>query len=143
MEHEKKGRWSVQKKVDVVLRLLRGESLDAVSRESQVTVEALSSWREEFLVGGAAGLKGKTPDQVRIAALEKKVGQQAMELELHKKKRSSSAGEARIRERAAPGALERHRGTLPRAHGSCRGRALFGRMVHGAHGVRPPQSSRP
>lgn len=86
MEHEKKGRWSVQKKVDVVLRLLRGESLDAVSRELQVTVEALSNWRDEFLAGGAAGLKGKTPDQVRIAALEKKVGQQAMELELHKKK---------------------------------------------------------
>lgn len=86
MEHEKKGRWSVQKKVDVVLRLLRGESLDAVSRELQVTVEALSSWRDEFLAGGAAGLKGNTPDQVRIAALEKKVGQQAMELELHKKK---------------------------------------------------------
>jgi hypothetical protein len=29
-------RWSVQRKTELVLRLLRGEALDAVSRESQV-----------------------------------------------------------------------------------------------------------
>ena len=29
-------RWSVQRKSELVLRLLRGEALDAVSRESQV-----------------------------------------------------------------------------------------------------------
>ena len=29
-------RWSVQRKMELVLRLLRGEALDAVSRESQV-----------------------------------------------------------------------------------------------------------
>jgi hypothetical protein len=49
-------------------------------------VEALNRWREEFIAAGIAGLKGKTLDQVRIAALEKKIGQQAMELELHEKK---------------------------------------------------------
>jgi hypothetical protein len=31
-------------------------------------------------------MKGKTLEEVRIAALEKKIGQQAMELELHEKK---------------------------------------------------------
>jgi len=29
-------RWSVQRKTELVLRLLRGEALDAISRESQV-----------------------------------------------------------------------------------------------------------
>jgi hypothetical protein len=29
-------RWSVQRKTELVLRVLRGEALDAVSRESQV-----------------------------------------------------------------------------------------------------------
>jgi len=29
-------RWSIQRKTELVLRLLRGEALDAVSRESQV-----------------------------------------------------------------------------------------------------------
>ncbi|HWT77179.1 MAG TPA: helix-turn-helix domain-containing protein [Candidatus Methylomirabilis sp.] len=83
---EKQERWSSQKKADVVLRLLRGESMDTVSRECEVTVELLSRWREDFIAGGIAGLKGKTLAEVRIAALEKKIGQQAMELELHEKK---------------------------------------------------------
>src|SRR5712691_4957775 len=32
-------RWSVQRKTELVMRLLRGEALDAVSRESQVPAE--------------------------------------------------------------------------------------------------------
>jgi transposase-like protein len=83
---DKQGRWSSQKKADVVLRLLRGESMDAVSRECVVTVETLSRWREDFIAAGIAGLKGKSLDDVRIASLEKKIGQQAMLLELHEKK---------------------------------------------------------
>ena len=83
---EKQGRWSGAKKADVVMRLLRGESIDLVSRESAVTVEQLTRWREDFIAGGIAGLKGKTLEEVRIAALEKKIGQQAMEIELHEKK---------------------------------------------------------
>jgi len=86
MEEEKQGRWSSQKKADVVLRLLRGESIDTLSREYAVTVEMLNRWREDFVAAGVAGLKGKTLEDVRIAALEKKIGQQAMELELHEKK---------------------------------------------------------
>jgi transposase len=83
---EKQGRWSSQKKAEVVLRLLRGESLDGVSRECVVTVAALSRWRDDFIAAGIAGLKGKTLEDARIAALEKKIGQQAMLLELHEKK---------------------------------------------------------
>jgi hypothetical protein len=86
MEEDVKGRWSAQKKMDAVLRLLKGESIDELSRELVVTVEMLSHWREEFLAAGLAGLKGRTAEQMKIAALEKKVGRQAMELELHKKK---------------------------------------------------------
>ncbi|CAG1772683.1 hypothetical protein BAC2_02862 [uncultured bacterium] len=83
---EKQGRWSSHKKGEVVMRLLRGESLDAVSRECMVTVETLSRWREDFISGGIASLKGKSLDDVRVAALEKKVGKQAMLLELYEKK---------------------------------------------------------
>lgn len=83
---DKQGRWTASKKAEVVMRLLRGESIDALSREFIVTVDALHRWREDFIAGGIAGLKGKTLKEVRIAALEKKIGQQAMELELHEKK---------------------------------------------------------
>jgi transposase len=83
---EKQSRWTATKKGETVLRLLRGESIDALSRECEVTVETLTKWREDFVSAGIAGLKGKTLEEVRIAALEKKIGQQAMELELHEKK---------------------------------------------------------
>jgi transposase-like protein len=72
--------------LEIVLRLLRGETLDVLSRECVVTVETLSRWREDFLAGGLAGLKGKTLEEAQVAALEKKVGQQAMLLELYEKK---------------------------------------------------------
>lgn len=83
---EKQERWTASKKSEIVIRLLRGEPIDSLSRENEVTVEMLNRWKEDFIAGGIAGLKGKTLEQVRIAALEKKIGQQAMELELHEKK---------------------------------------------------------
>lgn len=83
---EKQGRWSTGKKAEAVLRLLRGESIDTVCRECKITVEILTHWRDEFVKAGIAGLKGKSPEQAQIAALEKKIGQQAMLIELHEKK---------------------------------------------------------
>ncbi|MCP4872415.1 MAG: hypothetical protein GY898_27260, partial [Proteobacteria bacterium] len=38
-------RWSARKKQDLVLRLLRGESLDAVSRETGLPVSRIAGWR--------------------------------------------------------------------------------------------------
>jgi transposase len=83
---EKQMRWSSGKKAEAVLRLLRGEPVDTVSRECKATVEMLTHWREDFIAGGIAGLKGKSLEETKIAALEKKIGQQAMLLELHEKK---------------------------------------------------------
>ena len=42
-------RWSAGRKTELVLRLLRGEALDAVSRESQVPAHELESWKRVFL----------------------------------------------------------------------------------------------
>ena len=42
-------RWSAKAKSEVVLRLLRGERVDAVSREIQVAAHELETWRKEFL----------------------------------------------------------------------------------------------
>src|SRR6058998_1153502 len=49
-------RWSIQRKTALVMRLLRGEALDAVSRESQVPAHELESWKRMFLEQGARGL---------------------------------------------------------------------------------------
>ena len=53
------GRFSVGRKREVVLRLLRGEDLESVSRELGITAARASQWREQFLVGGQASLKSR------------------------------------------------------------------------------------
>jgi len=45
-------RWSAGKKLDVVLRLLRGEKLDALTREIGVDAHRIAAWRDDFLSGG-------------------------------------------------------------------------------------------
>lgn len=54
-----KPRWSAGKKLDVVLRLLRGEKLDALSRELGVEAHRIAAWRDDFLSGGKEALKGR------------------------------------------------------------------------------------
>lgn len=56
-----RGRSSARRKADAVLRLLRGEALDPVSRELRVTPGTLSGWRKTFLSAGQAGLKSRQP----------------------------------------------------------------------------------
>ena len=50
-------RFSVQRKMAVVARLLRGEPLDLVAREANVSVAKLTEWRERALAGAASALK--------------------------------------------------------------------------------------
>ena len=54
-----KGRWSAKRKTAAVLRLLRGEDLETLSRELGVTAATLSGWRQQFLAGGEAHLKAR------------------------------------------------------------------------------------
>ena len=93
------------------MRLFRGESMDGVSRENGVTVSTLTKWREDFIAAGIAGLKKRVFEEARIAQLEKKIGQQAMELELLKKKRIGSRGETGVRRSEAWGGQERRQGS--------------------------------
>ena len=51
-ETELPERWSIQRKCELVLRLLRGEALDAVSRERQVLAHEFESWKRIFLEQG-------------------------------------------------------------------------------------------
>ena len=52
-------RWSASRKRDVVLRLLRGESLEALSREAGVEIYRLDAWRERAMAGLELGLKDR------------------------------------------------------------------------------------
>jgi len=77
-------RWSARRKMEAVLRLLRGESLETVSRETRIEAHRLAAWRDEFLAAGTEGLKARprAPDERRLADAERKVGELTMELEV-------------------------------------------------------------
>jgi transposase-like protein len=79
-----RGRFSARRKTEAVLRLLRGEDLDALSRELGVVAATLSSWRQAFLDGGTAAMKSRPADDrdEEIARLRSKVGQLTMDNEL-------------------------------------------------------------
>lgn len=81
-------RWTVARKREVVLRLLRGESLEAVSREVGVEVYRLQKWREKALAGLDAGLKEREGDplQAELEAALKRVGKLTVEKELLEEK---------------------------------------------------------
>jgi len=81
-------RWSAQRKRDVVLRLLRGEPIDTVSREINVPVHQLETWRQSFLELGLEGLRARprSADEVRLAEAQKMIGELTMENELLKRR---------------------------------------------------------
>ena len=81
---EDRGRFSAKRKSAAVLRLLKGEDLDTVSRELGCTASTLSEWREAFLASAEAGLKTREPtaaDEEHLR-LKAKVGELTMENEL-------------------------------------------------------------
>jgi transposase len=85
-----KPRWSAGRKMDVVLRLLRGEKLEELSRELGVEAHRIAAWRDEFLEGGREGLKGRSssggqPEDRRLRDAERKIGELTLENEVWKK----------------------------------------------------------
>jgi hypothetical protein len=77
-------RWSLARKREVALRLLRGEPLDALSRELGVEVYRLERWKEKALAGLDAGLKEREGDplQNQLDAALRRIGELSMENEL-------------------------------------------------------------
>ena len=76
-------RWSAPRKTELVLRLLRGESLDSVSRDSQVPAHELESWKRAFLDAGMRGLKRHVePEDRELIRTRAKIGELTMRLEL-------------------------------------------------------------
>jgi transposase len=78
-------RWSAARKREIVLRLLRGESLDMISREIGIEPYRLERWRDKALAAMDTGLKERADDdavQAGLDAAHKRVGELSMEVEL-------------------------------------------------------------
>ena len=77
-------RFSASRKLAAVQRLLRGESLEALSRELNRPAHRLSEWRERALLGAESALKERERDarDEEIERLKAKVGEITMANEL-------------------------------------------------------------
>ena len=98
------GRMSRRRKRDAVLRLLRGEDLETVSRALGVTAATLTAWRDAFLAAGEASLASRPADgeEFESERLKARLGAMLLERELLEAK--IAALEAR-----SPGPLARRR----------------------------------
>src|SRR3954454_1088070 len=99
------GRMSRQRKTAAVLRLLRGEDLETVSRSLGVTVATLSSWREAFLAAGEAALSTRpaSGEELESERLKAKLGAALIERDLlHEKIALLEANRPLARNRRMP-----------------------------------------
>jgi len=88
MENKNKTRRiSSIKKTEIVLELLRGVSIEELSRQNKVAVHELVQWRAKFIENGSIGFK-TIPKDSKVSELERIIGQQHIEIELLKKKQS-------------------------------------------------------
>ena len=81
-------RWTASRKVQVVIRLLRGESLEAVSRDVKVPPWKLAKWRDRAVAGMEVGLSDRPRElgEVMQEQAESLIAKLAIENDLLKKK---------------------------------------------------------
>ena len=84
LEASREVRWSARRKEQVVLRLLRGESLDLLARETGQPAGPIAGWREEFLQAGREGLKSRPrlEGDRRLVDAQRKVGELQLEVDI-------------------------------------------------------------
>src|SRR5712691_12666662 len=102
-EASREVRWSARRKEQVVLRLLRGESLDLLARESGQPAGRIAGWREEFLEAGREGLKSRPrpAEQRELADAQRKVGELQLEVDILRALLEKNPSSARSRQIAA------------------------------------------
>jgi hypothetical protein len=99
------GRMSRQRKTAAVMRLLRDEDLEMVSRSLGVTAATLTPWRDAFLAAGEAALatRPETGDALENDRLKAKLGEVLIESDLlHEKIALLETGRPLDRRRRRP-----------------------------------------
>jgi transposase-like protein len=81
-------RWSAARKLEIVLRHLKGESLDDLSREIGVSSSQIEEWYHKAIGGMTASFKNREGDplQADLDLAKKRIGELAMENELLREK---------------------------------------------------------
>jgi transposase-like protein len=123
MPKTKARRISQEFKVSAVERMLAGENVSALARELKIKRKRLYEWRDRFRTGGPEGLRGpgrpagghrlrkavKTDGlsqaRARIAELERKIGQQQLELDFFQRALQQVEALRRNSGRGGPGSM--------------------------------------
>jgi len=94
-------RWSVSRKREVVLRLLRGEAAEDLSRELGVPLYKLEHWRQKAEAALDGALKERETDAVtgELATAMQRIGELSMENELLRSRIERAGPLARRRSR--------------------------------------------
>ena len=95
-------RWSAGRKREVVLRLLRAEPVELLSRELGVDIFRLDEWRNKAFAGIEAALKQRNdsdPMKVELDAALQRIGELTMENELLRAKKEKPGPLGRRRSR--------------------------------------------
>jgi transposase len=94
-------RWSAARKREVVLRLMRGESAELLSRELGLPQFKLEQWRQkaEGALEGALKERDTDPADSQLAAAMQRIGELSMEVELLRAKMERPGPLARRRSR--------------------------------------------
>jgi len=77
-------RWTANRKKEVVLRIMRGEPIDALSRELGIEAYRLEKWHRKALQGIETALKARDGDPLaaELDAAMRRLGEITMENEL-------------------------------------------------------------
>lgn len=77
-------RWTSSRKMEVVLRILKGESIDKLSRLLGLEPYILEEWFSKAMQGMEFGLKARTEDPLKeeLDQAKKRLGELMMENEL-------------------------------------------------------------
>lgn len=77
-------RWTATRKMEVVLRHMRGESLDDLSREIGVAASHIEEWHHAAIIGIEDSLKSRTdhPLEAELDLAKKRIGELSMDNEL-------------------------------------------------------------
>ena len=87
-------RFSAQRKLAAVTRLLRGEPLETLARELNLTAARLSDWRDRALAGAETAMKERERDgrDEELLRLKAKLGEVTMANELLERKIAALEG---------------------------------------------------
>ena len=87
-------RFSAPRKLAAVTRLLRGEPLETLARELDVTAARLSGWRDRALAGAEAAMKARERDarDDEVLRLKAKLGEITLANELLERKIAALEG---------------------------------------------------